>query len=393
MRAACFVLTWCAVLALGVEGALATPKTVEVDVAVYTATPSGILAAIAVKREGRSVVIVEPSRWVGGVLGAGLKPMQDCPNFNATGGMTRTLLKSLGASGGHLTSDPRSLNPAALRKDFSELLEKHGIEVIFEHRVASVEKRDAAIVAASFDLAPYDKLGCPPVEPKTRDNLRVAAKVFIDASYEGDLMSRAGVSYRVGRESAEEFDEPHAGVQPPMELAPIDPFVERGKRESGLLKWVEHDHGKALGSADDYTQAYNYRYYTTANPEHRLPITPPSDYAGRDFELVGRYVEHLVRSVDDRDALRASGIISGVRSSRWPRSASASSMPTAITQRERASGSSTRTTCGGCSSSCAPTSACPSGIARNSPNWGSTAERTATRMAGRISCTFALPVG
>ena len=96
----------------------AETRSVEVDVAVYAATPSGILAAIAVKREGRSVVIVEPSRWVGGMLGAGLKPIQDCPNVNATGGMTRPLLESLGKSGGHLTGDPRSLDPSAIRADF-----------------------------------------------------------------------------------------------------------------------------------------------------------------------------------------------------------------------------------------------------------------------------------
>ena len=64
----------------------AQPETVEADVCIYGATPSGILAAVAVQRAGRSAVIVEPSRWVGGILGSGLKPMQDCPNYAATGG-------------------------------------------------------------------------------------------------------------------------------------------------------------------------------------------------------------------------------------------------------------------------------------------------------------------
>src|SRR5690349_5086031 len=99
MRMQPLVMSLLAAFTLGAV-AMAGPTSVEVDVAVYTATPSGIMAAIAVQREGRSVVIIEPSRWVGGVLGAGLKPIQDCPNFNATGGLTRTLLKSLGQSGG-----------------------------------------------------------------------------------------------------------------------------------------------------------------------------------------------------------------------------------------------------------------------------------------------------
>ena len=92
--------------------AQAGQTSVEADVCVYAATPSGILAAVAVRREGRSVVVVEPSRWVGGVLGAGLKPMQDCPNYNATGGLTKELLRTLGHpewSGGEVGDGERGL--------------------------------------------------------------------------------------------------------------------------------------------------------------------------------------------------------------------------------------------------------------------------------------------
>src|SRR5690606_29008985 len=72
------------------------PRTEQADVLVYGATPSGIMTAIAVKREGKSVIIVEPGKWVGGILGAGLKPIQDMPNYEAVGGTTRDLLKKLG---------------------------------------------------------------------------------------------------------------------------------------------------------------------------------------------------------------------------------------------------------------------------------------------------------
>jgi len=283
----------------------AAESPIEVDVCVYAATPSGILAAVAVSREGRSVVIVEPSRWVGGMLGAGLKPQQDCPNYAATGGMTHELLPTLGRSAGSVNDkDSRALSPDSIRIDFQKLLDQHGIRVIFDHRIAGCEMRDATITAATFDLAPFDELGCPAPEATTRDALHVAAKVFIDASYEGDLMARAGVSYRVGREAESEFNEPHAGVQPPMEITPIDPFVEPGNVESGLLKWVEHDHGKPVGSADGYTQAYNYRYYTTSDPDLRIAITPPADYDPQEFELVGRYVASLAETINDLKALR-----------------------------------------------------------------------------------------
>ncbi len=274
----------------------------EAYVCVYAATPSGILAAVAVKQRGHSVVVIEPSRWVGGILGAGLKPMQDCPNHAATGGMTRTLLQTLGQPEGEPgAKSTRELTPNDIRDDFGKLLDEHGIRVVYNHRIARCEKPSTDITVAVFDLAPYDALGCPPTQPETPDSLRVKAKVFIDASYEGDLLARAGVSYRVGREATAEFNEPHAGVRPPQVLTPIDPFVEPGRPESGLLCWVEHDHGKPVGAADGYTQAYNYRYYTTSDPEHRVPIAPPDDYDPVHYELVGRYVEHLVANFDGKE--------------------------------------------------------------------------------------------
>jgi hypothetical protein len=303
--------------------ARAAPAQVEADVCVYAATPSGILAAVAVRREGRSVVIVEPGRWVGGVLGAGLKPMQDCPNYNATGGMTHELLRTLGhpewSDGKPGDGKPAlsKMSPKDVRDDFAALLKKWGVRVIHDHRIARCEKKGSALASAVFDRAPFDPLGCPVAEPAERGALRVTAKVYIDASYEGDLMARAGVSYRVGREAAAEYGEPYAGVQPPMEEAPIDPFVTPGKPESGLLKWVEKDHGKPVGAADGYTQAYNYRYYTTSDPAFRAPLTPPDGYAPQDFELVGRYVAYLVETVKDADELhkRLVGIFPGWKNS------------------------------------------------------------------------------
>ncbi len=288
----------------------AEPAAIRTDVCIYGATPSGIVAAVAVRRAERSVVIVEPSRWVGGILGAGLKPTQDCPNIHATGGLTRQLLTTLGHP--LVNRDGKKvrrhvslneMNPKDIRADFLDLLEQHEVRVIYEHRVSECEKQGAAVRAATFGLAPFDELGCPVAQPQQATALRVTAQVFIDASYEADLLTRAGVSYRVGREAADEFDEPHAGVQPPMELAPIDPFVEPGNPASGLLAWVEDDHGKPIGAADGYTQAYNYRYYTTSDPEHRIELTPPPDYDPGEFELVGRYVEYLVATISDEGKL------------------------------------------------------------------------------------------
>jgi len=280
------------VWSLLVPFALMAADVKEVDVCVYGATPSGIMAASAAKRAGRSVVIVEPSRWVGGILGAGIKPLEDCPNPAATGGLTKPLLNTLGNS------------PEVIRASFEKLLADQGIEVVRELRVGSVEKSGGKIVSASFDFAPYDSLGCPPAAATDVGRLRLQAKVFIDAGYEGDLMARAGVRYRVAREPMQEHGEEAAGVREPVELTPVDPYVKSGEAASGLLPGVTDRFHEVIGAADARIQAYNYRYYVTADPARRAPLTPPVGYDVKDYELVGRYVEHLKSAYADPTELK-----------------------------------------------------------------------------------------
>ncbi|PQO37333.1 FAD-dependent oxidoreductase [Bremerella cremea] len=285
---------------------LAQSKQIETEVCVYGATPAGILAAIAVKRAGHQVVIVEPSRWVGGMLGAGLKPMQDCPNHNATGGMTKHLLLSLGQPEEDAPRlSTRELSPLEIRQDFLDLLSRYEVPVYFDHRyhgsqnhVSHTYLNDgsevirSSILDVKFDLAKFDDLGRPVVKRQKKLNLIVKAKIFVDASYEGTLMAWQA-STRKGRESIEEFGEELAGVRPPVLMTPIDPYITPGDPESGLLDFIQEDHGKPIGAADENTQAYNYRYFTTSVPENRLSIKPPKDYDPQHYELVGRYVEYL----------------------------------------------------------------------------------------------------
>jgi hypothetical protein len=133
--------------------------------------------------------------------------------------------------------------------------------------------------------------------------LEVKSRIFIDASYEGDLMARAGVSFRTGRESILDYGETLAGVRPLDHYTPIDPFVEPGNPGSGLLKWVEPDHGKPVGSGDRYTQAYNFRFYLTSDTTDQALITPPEDYKPEDYELIGRYVEYLKETTPPKELI------------------------------------------------------------------------------------------
>ena len=301
----------------------------KVDVLVYGATPSGMLAAMAVKREGKSVIIVEPGKWVGGILGSGIKPLQDMANFQPIGGVTRDLMLTLGVNSDaekselenivekfsdHTRTDRievfrrfykvlGAMSPKKIRDDFVTILNENDIEVMYNHRLNYVKKERQRIKSGVFDLAFFDENGLPPEAPKVSEHLEVEAAIFIDASYEGELMARSGVSFRVGRESTKDYNEELAGVRPYGNITPISPFIVPDDPDSGLLPLVEHDEGKPIGASDQYVQAYNYRFYVTADPKRKAVIEPPENYRAMDYELVGRFVEHLKQTSKDQSEL------------------------------------------------------------------------------------------
>jgi hypothetical protein len=265
-----------------------------VDVCVYGGTAAGCVAAMTAHQEGASVILIEPSRRLGGMLSAGIKPAQDCPIPAAVGGLTSSAVFGFGT------------NPYDVQRAFQDWIASAGIEVIFEHRIRSVVRQDNRITAIRLETSAPDKWGVPLPASSSVPDGEVRASVFIDASYEGDLMALAGVPYRTGREAREAYDEELAGVRPVTNWTPIDPYVVPGDSASGLLPLLEPDHGLHVGAADDYTQAYNYRFYVTTDPARRAELTPPDHYASADYELARRYVAHLG---SDLEALR--GIFPG----------------------------------------------------------------------------------
>ena len=243
------------------------------DVCVYGATASGIMAAVAAKREGARVLIIEPSRWLGGMTGGGLMHV-DWGRKEAVGGST------LGILG-------RNYNDAQYRQAFATLLKEQAIPVLFEHRLASVRREGAAIKSIILDHAPPDRLGCPVVIAKNHDACRVVARVFIDCSYEGDLKAWAGVAYTFGREARETYGESLAGAQPNLAVYDIDPYVKPGDRKSGLLPLLQDREMKPEGAADKLTMGYGFRWKFSQDADC-LPIDPPDDYDPRTFELYRR---------------------------------------------------------------------------------------------------------
>jgi hypothetical protein len=207
------------------------------------------------------------------MTGGGLMHI-DWGREQAVGGSARPILKL-------------DYNDAQYRAAFAGLLKEHSIHVIFEHRVASVQREETIIKSITLDFAPPDKMGCPVAVAKTRDARRVSAKVFVDCSYEGDLMVHAGVSYTFGRESRDTYGESLAGAQANMAVYDIDPYVKPGDPKSGLLPMLQDIQMSPEGSADKLTMGYGFRWKMVEDGE-RLPINPPEDYDPRTFELYRR---------------------------------------------------------------------------------------------------------
>ncbi len=249
----------------------------ETDVCVYAGTASGIMAAVASARNGANVLIVEPSRWLGGMTGGGISTI-DWGNEHAVGGTTLQVLE-------------KAYNNSQYRSAFKDLVRQYGIEVIYEHRLSSVSKEGTDINSISLDLAPPDSLGCPIPYADTRNHIIVKAKVFIDCSYEGDLMAKSGVSYAYGRESREHYDESLAGAQENLNVYKIDPFKVEGDTESGLLPFLQDIEPQTTGSEDKLTMGYCLRYKFDLSGKG-IPIPEPGNYNPEEFEMFRRGFEN-----------------------------------------------------------------------------------------------------
>src|SRR5690606_25627085 len=155
---------------------------------VYGASPAGILSAIAVAREGNTVVIIEPVHKIGGLLGSGFRMQQDAPSGAHLGGLTGYFYKK------DVALPPLRHYQAAEKFNiatFHAMMEpyKDRITVITDHRLESVDKSGNVIRKAWFEHAPAGKNGVPLAHRLSDVLVGVSAKMFIDASYEGDLMA------------------------------------------------------------------------------------------------------------------------------------------------------------------------------------------------------------
>ena len=270
------------------------------DVVVYGGTSGGVAAAVSAARLGKSVILIEPGRHLGGLTSGGLG-RTDIGNKQAIGGISREFYHRA-----YLYYRNEDAWKFEQRQDYEPgqewdaeetwwMFEPHVAEAIFQDMVT--EARVPVVYGQRLDLENGVSKDGSRILAITMESGRVfRGRMFIDATYEGDLMAKAGVSYTVGRESNAEYGETLNGVQTRQATKhqfnhPVDPYVEPGDPSSGLLPGL-HSGGPGMeGESDHRVQAYNFRMCLTDVPENRLPYPKPADYDPLRYELLLRYYE------------------------------------------------------------------------------------------------------
>lgn len=248
-----------------------TPEVRECDVAVYGGTPAGVTAAIEAARMGRKTLLLSFNRHVGGMTSGGLTAT-DLGKKESIGGLALDFYTRLGRMTGFSNREAEAL--------YRTMLEEAGVTAMFEQHLESVEMRDNRIVSATL-----------------MTGLTVKAAMFIDATYEGDLMAAAQVSYCVGREPRSTFHESLAGQWQTVSWEnvyqfcrlPISPYVVADDPSSGLLPEISPHKPGAPGDGDYRVQAYNFRMHLS-NREDRVPFPKPAGYDAGRYGLLARFL-------------------------------------------------------------------------------------------------------
>ncbi len=276
------------------------------DIVVYGSTSAGITAAVQAARMKKNVLLISQTSHLGGVTSSGLGAT-DINQREPIGGISREFYQRVY----HYYTNPKAwfngkgweyyadqlgkyfwrgkedslkmqwmFEPHVARRIYDEMLMEAGVKVVFHERldlgqgVISINKKIHKI--------------------KMENGREYEAGVFIDATYEGDLMAKAGVSYTVGREANSQYGETMNGILPGnyahKSKGKIDPYIREGEPSSGLLPFVEPRVPGKKGEADRRVQAYCYRFTLSRDPANRRPIEKPTGYDSLWFEHIYRWI-------------------------------------------------------------------------------------------------------
>lgn len=282
------------------------------DVVVYGGTAAGVATAVQVRRMGGTVVIIEPSNRLGGLTTGGLG-QTDIGNKAAIGGISREFYQRIkkyyqAEENWHFQSSEkyRSGGQSRARKDedamwtfepsaaldvLNDFISEYNIPVAYEERIdrshKSVKGKVAPAVLVKGGRIQYIKMESGKI---------YHGKMFIDATYEGDLLALAGVNYTVGREANSLYGESYNGVQVKHSRhhqfqKGVDPYVKKGDSDSGLLPGIDPTGPGEEDSGDHRVQAYCFRMCLTTHDANRIPFQKPEGYDPVLYELLFRNFE------------------------------------------------------------------------------------------------------
>jgi hypothetical protein len=261
---------------------LRAQTTATVDICVYGGTSAGVMAAYTAKKMGKTVLLIEPGKHVGGLTTGGLG-FTDIGNKYAVTGLSLDFYRKLGKYYGKFES--WIFEPHVAENTYGEYLREAKLDVLYSMAVFAVQKEKGAITTIEVR------------NPETGDaatSKKIRAGMFIDCSYEGDLMAKAGVSYTVGRESNSTYNEQYNGVQLKNKHQfpdGVDPYIIPGKPESGLLWGISPDSLQPQGQGDKKVQAYNFRICLTDRADNSVPVSKPAGYDSTRYTLLLRVLE------------------------------------------------------------------------------------------------------
>ncbi|WAC40098.1 FAD-dependent oxidoreductase [Pedobacter sp. SL55] len=259
----------------------AKQKEISVDVCIYGGTSAGVIAAYTAAKSGKNVIVVEPGSRLGGLSAGGLG-MTDIGNKYVVSGLALDFYRKLGTHYGSFES--WIFEPKVALQIFNDYIKQAKVEVLYNKQLVSAVKSGKTIT----------EIAVANTATKTARLLKIKAKVFLDCTYEGDLMAKAGVSYFVGREDNSTYGETLSGVQllKQHQLPDgVDPYVEKGNPSSGLLWGINNEALKPNGTGDKKVQAYNFRITLTNDPKNLVEITKPDNYDPKRYELLIRQKE------------------------------------------------------------------------------------------------------
>ncbi|MCB1225295.1 MAG: FAD-dependent oxidoreductase [Verrucomicrobiales bacterium] len=290
-------------LATALLGSASLPAAEPHDVVIYGGTAAAVTAAVQAKKMGKSVIIVSPDKHLGGLTSGGLG-WTDSGNKTVIGGLAREFYHRLWqhyqkpeswphqnkaaygnkGQGTHALDDDQQcawvFEPSVAERHLDAWIAELEIPVVREARLdrAHGVEKDAARITAITTL----------------DGTRYPGRIFLDATYEGDLMAAAGIDYHVGRESIATYGEEWNGVQTGVLHhkhhfeTDISPYIVPGDPSSGVLPRISTEAPGEYGSSDDRVQAYCFRMCLTNVPENRVAIEKPEGYDPKQYELLVR---------------------------------------------------------------------------------------------------------